>query len=317
MEDVRCTDLTAAFGNTAHLLVLVAFYLGVRLPAQVTLPHRDYPLPTISLPLTSYSSRKPGFPGSGPQMSLPGSPATSRHDLRTLSRPRPLFIGSDDSDERIAQLAKKDPAAFSFFLEGISLLAWDVSWVCRSQGFIHGTESWEEACNVGRNMWHLILAPQQSPAIMRVLSSRDVRQRQKKSSGNPSPSTPNTMPPGMLGQLSHSSAHTFLGAATTPDPGRGWKLNQYTTITDSLKKWLITEMNNAEWELLEQQEWDDGGEQFDEAVFIRTRNMSGREYDDARSIMTTRTHGGEDDNPNSARARGKSGWTKVKNRDKP
>lgn len=85
-------------------------------------------------------------------------------------------------------------------------------------------------------------------------------------------------------------------------------------VVDPLKKHLLTEMNNAEWELLDEEEWDDGGEKMDEAVFIKTRAMDGKSYDDARSIMTAnKVIGGEED----VKGKGKSGWTKVKNREKP
>ena len=108
-------------------------------------------------------------------------------------------------------------------------------------------------------------------------------------------------------------------------------------IVDPLKRALIGEMSNAEWEMLEQDEWDDGGEQFrdDEAVFIKNRDsaeMEGRStFDDARSIMTARTETRSDDQGDklgtgkelanadaagSARVKGTSGWTKVKNREK-
>lgn len=320
INNIRCVDMTAVLNSTAHLLVLVAFYLGVRLPAEITLPHRDYPLSTINTPPNSYLSTRIAFPGSGSTFAFPSSPTSSKHDQKPLPRPRPLFVGSDDRDEKIAQVAKKDPTAFNFFLEGISLLAWDVSWVCHSQGFTIGTGSWEDACNIGQNLWHLILAPQQSPALLRVLSNRDVRRRSSDSRNSSSPSSTTSNTTGKLGDYSHSSAHTFLGSASSKEHNRGLKLNKYTMIVDPLKRHLLNEMNNAEWELLQEQEWDDGGEHFDEAVFIKTRAMDGKEYDDARSIMTTttRAHAPEIDgnNSESGRIKGKSGWTKVKNRDK-
>jgi hypothetical protein len=67
-------------------------------------------------------------------------------------------------------------------------------------------------------------------------------------------------------------------------------------------------MNNAEWELLDEQEWDDGGEKMDDAVVVRTRAMDLNAFDDARSVMTP--GGNEED----TKGKGKSGWTKLKNR---
>ena len=94
-------------------------------------------------------------------------------------------------------------------------------------------------------------------------------------------------------------------------------------IVDPLKKTLQGEMNNAEWELLQEQEWDDGGERFDgdAAVHIKNKLMDGHNFDDARSIMTAVTRAGEnvenaDDSSGPARVKGTSGWTKVRGRDK-
>ncbi|EXJ88138.1 hypothetical protein A1O1_05066 [Capronia coronata CBS 617.96] len=316
INNIRCTELTAAIGSAARLVVLCAFYLGIRLPAEITLPHPDYPLPTINTPLTSYAGQRVSFPGSGSSLSAPGSPTASRMDLSSFPRPRPLFIGSDNHEEVVAQLSKKEPLAFSFFLEGVSLLAWDIAWLSRSQGFLAGTERWENVCDFGRNLHQMILGPPQSPATFRALTQRDIQTRQRRSQSTSSPTRENVTITGRLGSQSHTSAHTHLGRASD-NQIPAWRLNKYTTIVDPLKKHLLTEMNNAEWELLTEQEWDDGGEKMDEAVFIKTRAMDGKGYDDARSIMTTTTApqvagtGGEE---GGARGKGKSGWTKVKSR---
>jgi hypothetical protein len=213
-----------------------------------------------------------------------------------------LFIGSFDATEVVAQYAKKEPLAFNFFIEGISLLAWDIAWLCRSQGFVPGTESWEDISDIGRNLHQMILAQPQSPATFRTLTQRDLQARQRRSQSISSPSE-GSMTVGRLGSGSHTSAHTFLGsaAAARDHPARNWRLNKYTMIKDPLKKHLLGELNTAEWELLDEQEWDDGGEKMDDAVVVRTRGMDGKEYDQSRKIG-----GGE--------GRGTSGWTKVKSR---
>lgn len=316
---MRCTELTAAIGNAARLVVLCAFYIGIRLPAEITLPHPDYPLPTINTPLTSYHGERVQFPGSGSSLSAPGSPTTSRMDLSSFPRPRPLFIGSDNHEEVVAQFARKEPLAFSFFLEGISLLAWNIAWLSRSQGFLVGTERWGDVCDFGRNLHQMILGPPQSAATFRPLTQRDVQTRHHcRSQSTSSPTTETTTITGRLGSQSHTSAHTHFGRASN-NQVPAWRLNKYTTIVDPLKKHLLTEMNNAEWELLDEQEWDDGGEKMDEAVFIKTRAMDGKGYDDARSIMSTTTGAqvaGPSAEEDGARGKGKSGWTKVKNRER-
>jgi Vacuolar sorting 38 and autophagy-related subunit 14 len=333
INGTKLNELTTSLNNIAHLVVLVSFYLSIRLPADITLPHRNYPLPTIFTPPNSYQGREIPFPGTTPLPSSTNSPAGSRHaDLRPLPRPRPLFIEPENLKDKIPNVAKRDPTGFAFFLEGVSLLAWNIAWLCRSQGMYAGTETWEDVCNMGRNLYHLLIAPPQSPALLRVLSDRDGRQ-QRTNSTNTHPLSP--YKPSRLGHFSHDSAHSL--PANGADFLRGWKLTKYTMIVDPLKRALIGEMSNAEWEMLEQDEWDDGGEQFrdDQAVFIKNRNsaeMEGRSsFDDTRSIMTARTErrsedrgdmGGAGkevtgaDTAGSGRGKGTSGWTKLKNREK-
>ncbi len=337
INSAKANELTTSLTNTAHLVVLISFYLSLRLPAEITLPHRNYPLPTIFTPTNSYQGREIPFLGTTPTPSSTNSPAGSRHaDLTPLPRPRPLFIEPENLKDKIPHIAKRDSTVFARFLEGVSILAWDIAWLCRSQGMYGGTESWEDVCNMGRNLWNLLIAPPQSPALLRVLSGRDVRQQRMIG-----PSTHLAAPNRSLrlGHFSHDSAHLFPANGT--DFLRGWKLTKHNMIVDPLKSALIGEMSNAEWEMLEQDEWDDGGEQFraDEAVFIKNRNsaeMEGRSsFDDARSIMTARTERRSEDRgvgtasgrafvdadvdadaAVSARVKGTSGWTKLKNREK-
>ena len=320
INGMRVNELSATLASATQLLVLVAFYLSVRLPAEVTLPHRDYPSATILTPLNSYSARDVPFPGTTPTPSSTNSPTTSRHDdVRPLPRPRPLFLEAKDLNETVAQFAKRDPKTFSFFIEGVSLLAWDIAWLSRTQGHYTGTESWEEICNIGKNLWQLLLAQPQSPALTRVRSSRDVQNR-KAGKENSTLARVKSLP--RLGSVSHSSAYSFLGSSDAQEFLRGWKLSKYTLIVDPLRKALTAEMNNAEWELLEKQEWDDGGERFDgdAAVHVKQRNMDSHHFDDSRSIMTGRTSVEDaldaDDPVGPGRVRGTSGWTKLRGRDK-
>ena len=334
INNARVNEITTSLTNTAHLVVLVAFYLSLRLPAEITLPHRNYPLPTIFTPASSYQGREIPFPGTTPSPSSTNSPVASRHaDLRPLPRPRPLFIEPENLKDKIPQVAKRDPSVFFFFLEGISLLAWDVAWLCRSQGMYAGTESWEDVCNMGRNLYNLLIPPPQPPALLRVMSGRDVRQQRTSGQSIISLGPDRTL---RLGQFSHDSAHSSYKIGT--DFLRGWKVARYTMIVDPLKRALIGEMSNAEWEVVEQDDWNDSAEPFpdEEAVYIKGRNtaaMEGRSsFDDARSIMTARTDRRSEDRvdhreeagdltnageaANNARVKGTSGWTKLKNREK-
>ncbi|KAK5940504.1 hypothetical protein PMZ80_006920 [Knufia obscura] len=316
ISNVRCADLTAVLGSVAHLVLLVAFYLGIRLPAEITLPSRIHPMPTVTAPFASYRGRLPDALGSVSAMSVPSSPSASRHETGASVRPRPLFIGSENRDERIFNFQKNEPQAFNMFVEGLALLAWDVAWLCRSQGFTTGTNSWEEICNIGKNLHQLLIANPQAPSIARMQSDRLIQKRpgQIRQSSSPLHDTRKEAA-GKLGQASDVSAPSQLPRTSRSENFRSWVFLSWQAVALSLRKTLLTEITSAEWELLQDQEWDDGGEQFDEAVFVKTRTLDGQQYDDARSIMTTRTR--LDEESLSARTPGTSGWTKLKSREQP
>jgi hypothetical protein len=103
---------------------------------------------------------------------------------------------------------------------------------------------------------------------------------------------------------------------------RGWKFQNHLKIVDKLKAALLGEMTNAEWELLEEKEWDDGGHEFneDEAVLIRTRPLEGKFHPqyDAMSMITAPILREDDsstpDSGEPGKPKGTSGWTKLKPR---
>src|SRR5690606_11675929 len=58
-------------------------------------------------------------------------------------------------------LAKDDPSTYSFFIEGASLLAYNIAWACCSQGVSFGDkDSYEDVCNMGQNFWRLLIGDQ-------------------------------------------------------------------------------------------------------------------------------------------------------------
>jgi hypothetical protein len=101
-----------------------------------------------------------------------------------------------------------------------------------------------------------------------------------------------------------------------------WKFQSHLKIVDKLRATLHGEMNNAEWELLEEKEWDDGGYQFNEgeAVLVRTKPLEGASHPnyDAMSMITAPTlredGSSTPDDSEPGKARGTSGWTKLKPR---
>ena len=310
------TDLTAVLTALARLVVLVSFYLGVRLPAEITLPYRDYPLATITHPATSYISTKVPFPGSGSNVSLSSSSSSSKHESKALSKPRPLFFGSYRR-EQVYEVAKKDPKAYVYFLEALSLLAWDIAWLGNTQGFTFGRGSWEDACNMGRNLWQLIYSTKQPFSLPRNESNLDTRQAHKDDAQDASRADSSTKSVvSRLGSLSHDSAHSFLGGASGREQFRPLKLSKYTMIFDPLRKALEVEFKNADWIILGGEEIDDGEERFNtkNAVNLRVPDMTGKHYEQTRSIMTTTTN---DETTVDAPQGGKGtrGWTVLKNRE--
>lgn len=313
ISNVRCVDLTAVLGSVVHLVLLVAFYLGVRLPAEINMPAPDHALPTIHAPSASYTGRKTDV--SIPHASSTStSPSASKHEIGASLKPRPLFIGSDDREERVFNFQKRESHAFNLFVEGIALLAWNVAWLCRTQGYTMGTNSWDEICNVGKNLHQLLIAHPQAPNLTRILSERTVQKRPSQSR-KPSNAVEDARKEltGKLAQYSDISAATSVTRSLQVEAMRVWEFSNWQAVALPLRRTLLTEIASADWELLKDQEWDDGGEQFDEAVFVKSRALDGQQYDDARSIMTSRLPM-EDETSN--RLPGTSGWTKLKSRDK-
>ena len=120
----------------------------------------------------------------------------------------------------------------------------------------------------------------------------------------------------ILGHYSHGTAHSFLGASEGTDFTKNWKLPNPTKVIDRLKSTLLGEMASAEWELLEEKEWDD------------MPQASTHSHQLASNTATAPNHRSEtvdakdsafkqdalDGSPGSARSRGTSGWTKLRNR---
>lgn len=302
------TQLTASLTYVAQLLVRITHYLAVRLPAEVTLPHRDYPLATIFAPSSSYLARDVPFPGFTPPHSSNNSPSASR--TLDLPKPRPLFI-----EQKLPKLAKEDPAAYTTFIEGAALLAWNIAWLCRTQGMTSGFNSWEDICPLGKNLWRLLMAEEQAPQLRRELSGRDV-------TGNTDPSkrTPATSSPvKSLGQFSHGTAHSFLGAAEGTETMRSWKYQTPTRIIDRTRKHLLDELQGAEWEVLDEKEWAFNDEMAeDEPVIVGTRRRDMERDDDAKSVFSVGTTAtGRTEGPEvtgQGKGKGVNGWTKLKSR---
>ncbi len=301
--------ISTTLAHIAHILALTSHYLAIRLPAEITLPHPDYPRPTIFSLASSYKHGEVSFPGSlASQIPQVADDGEQRH----VPRPRPLFI-----DKPLPTLAKEDPSAYSFFLEGASLLAYDIAWACCSQGVSFGDkDSYEDVCNMGQNLWRLLIGDQ--------VHRRSVEPTFPSSLTPPTGSPRNedhgemTNPKSSIGRWSHGTLHSFLGGAEGTEFVRNFKIVPPLKLTDRLKKRLSSEAPMLEWEKIEGEELEDG---FDDGVLVRGHGSggtaaAGRAADlGAASIMTVRTagsNGGVSDNASTAK--GTSGWTRLKNR---
>lgn len=339
LNNASPAQVTTSTTNLAHLIHLVSHYLSVRLPAEITLSHRDYPLPTISPPGSSYISREVPFPGFTPPLSSNNSPSASRTaDQRSLTRPFPLHL-----DRKLSALAKEDPAAYALFVEGITFLAWDIAWVCKTQGLNIGANSWEEVCAMGKNLWQLLVAPppppHQGPGPTLILgtSSRPPVSRVPTSAVPNAPEDSKAPPSAMLGHFSHGTAHSFLAAAAGTDYMRGWRLQSPVKVVEKVKAMLLSERTGAEWEILEGNEWEEeagtvtvagvGGEVGHAGIKDREDEVDrsnihakgssgggegrGEGMGNGAAATATATVMGEED---AGRGKGSSGWMKVKSR---
>ncbi|KAJ4327472.1 autophagy protein 14 [Fusarium piperis] len=213
---------STSLGHICHILMLTSHYLAIRLPAAITLPHRDYPRPTIFNLAGSYRKGDPVFPsqtGAATPNSTSGD-AGSQY----ASRPRPLFI-----DKPLSQLIKEDPATYSYFIEGVTLLAYNIAWACSTQGVPVGDKgSFEDICNMGRNLYNLL-----------------INQQSAGTDGKPT----------HLGQFSHGTAYNFLSAAEGTEAAKNFKLPNPMKLADKLKKKLLSEAPTPDWEVLDDDAW--------------------------------------------------------------
>ncbi len=348
MNSASASQITTSLAHIAHLLVLSAHYLSLRLPAEITLPHRDYPLPTIMSLSSSYTYTDIPFPGSTPVQSSSNSSSASRLvEPVKLPRPRPLFI-----TKSLPLLAKEDPTAYAFFLEGATLLAFNIAWVCKTQGVSLGKShptSFEEICALGRNLFNVLIGttPRPPPGSRTISSSstpdstaastptklklkiKDALESGESGSEETRKRTKNST--GLaVGHFSHGTAHTFLGSAEGNEFMSSFKLMSPRQLVDNLRPLLLNEVSSAEWEILDQDAWaeDDGRDLEDDGIMVgvkrgsdeRPAGVSGGGFGGAmQSFMSMGTVmdaieivGGGD----GARDRkpGTSGWTKLKSR---
>ncbi|KAL1835611.1 hypothetical protein VTJ49DRAFT_6338 [Mycothermus thermophilus] len=326
--------ISTSLAHVVHILVLACHYLGLRLPAEITPPHADYPRPTIFSLASSYRHGPVPFPGSlasqlPPSAAGGGGVSSAAGDLgdeqQRVPRPRPLFI-----DKPLPVLARDDPAAYSLFLEGVALLAYDIAWACCSQGVVFGDrDSHDDVCNMGQNLWRLLIGDQLHRRSVEPTSFPSAASLTPPGGGSPRNETASAAanpPKSILGRWSHATLHSFLGDAEGVAFVRGFKLLPPLKLADELKKRLSSEAPMLEWEKIECGELLEG-EEFEDGVLL-VRNGSGGSVA-AAAASAGRGAGREDlgvgagagagasaggSSGSPAPTRGTSGWTRLKSR---
>ncbi|KAI5467377.1 UV radiation resistance protein and autophagy-related subunit 14-domain-containing protein [Mariannaea sp. PMI_226] len=268
--------ISTSLAHIAHILMLTSHYLAIRLPAAITLPHRDYPRPTIFNLTNSYKPGEPPFPS---QIGTPTPPSdgTTQH----IPRPRPLFI-----DKPLQQLAKEDPAAFSYFVEGVTLLAYDIAWICSTQGIPIGDKThFEDICSMGRNLYNLLINQQTNSGSIFPLPSTP-QNTETDSTENKSGHV------NWMGRFSHGATYYFLCGAEGTELVKNFKLPGPMKLADKLKKKLAAEAPTPDWEVLDDDAW-------------KIEEGPSNDGISAKDVLP--------ENKGSPH-RGSSGWMKVKNR---
>lgn len=205
-------------------------------------------------------------------------------------------------------------------------MAWNIAWLCKTQGLNVGGSSWEDVCGMGRNLWQLLLAAPPRPPISRELSS-------KSSPTNPPPSRTSTAATRMptttesakdsppLGHFSHGTAYGYLASASGSEYMRDWRLQSPLRVVEKVKAMLLAERTGAEWELLEGNEWEEE-EVADAGENCETGTVERPEIEQTGVLVRpgpgTRDAGGDTRGSGMEREReegkGASGWMKVKSR---
>ncbi|KAI5812051.1 UV radiation resistance protein and autophagy-related subunit 14-domain-containing protein [Pyronema omphalodes] len=177
------TNFNVSLSHLSHLLVLVSHYLGLKLPHEIILSNRENPNNSI------------------------------RGLLNNRLITRPLNI-----DSPLSSLSREDPQKYSRFLEGISMLSLNVSWLCYSQGL--PINEVEDATNMGLCMWKLLVA--------------------KDSTAVDSPT---------FGKVSHATISGYLANARNSVVMKDFKLRP-NLIADRIRYTLQQETMAADWDMM-------------------------------------------------------------------
>ncbi|KAF3927321.1 hypothetical protein ABW21_db0202174 [Orbilia brochopaga] len=217
-------NITVALGHLSHMSVLIASYLGLKLPCEIVLPARDAPSAMI---------RSPRF-----------------LRARPLSTTLPL-----------SQLHSSDSDQYAMFIEGVSMLVYDVAWLCWSQGLEEAAAEIEDVWQPGRNLYRLLLCTptKHHPALVQWSESAGeaISLPQNTTTSSKKAQAVNMF----LGRVNHCSAHSFLNSPQGLEHMARWKIS-LNVVIDRTKHLLVSETSNAEWDLIEDEIEEDPAAKF-------------------------------------------------------
>ncbi|RKF65132.1 hypothetical protein OnM2_012022 [Erysiphe neolycopersici] len=313
LHSVSAAQVSTVLSHIVHLLVLSAHYLGLHLPAEITLPHRDYPRPTIFPLQSSYKFSNLSFASSDIPQKIKNLP---RREESNKPRPRPLYI-----QKPLPTVAIEDSSEYILFLEGIALLAYDVAWVCKSQGIAIGEEeNFHDICNIGQNLFNLLintqpkLSPETRLITKKTLSGRDLTKVYNSNSEDQVAFSQT-----LSGKYSHNTAYSFLGKSEGTRMINTWKLLSPSEITDRLRSHFMSEAANAEWEMLNVDSWEVTQEcdNYESGVVIWQQKRVGKSKESERQNFLSIKNAkdiAEVFPEESEQKDGTGGWTKLKPR---
>ena len=305
--------VSETFDNVARLLNLCAYYLGVRLPGEILLPHEKFPRAAIMPEKSSYKYSNIAFPGLSSSQS--SSPAESRIIDQNLPRPRPLWL-----EKPLAQLVKEDPKSYGLYIEGVTMLAYNVAWLCKSQG-VDGINGFDDICTIGKNLYQLLLTQHRKSQPQRpTLDRHSTGTSSRVTAISTTQQQQLLLNTTRLGVFSHNSAENNLAAAEGAEIMKNWHLSSSVRLADKLRGHLLAEISGAEWTLVDEEEWNEEREDEMPVLVGGSRRPFESRVHPAMSVMTVAAHdGAEEDRSSSAAESSKqkkqsSGWMKVRGR---
>jgi hypothetical protein len=242
-----------------------------------------------------------------------------------VPHPRPLFL-----DKPLPSFSKDESNNYTAFLEGVCLLAYNIVWLCRTQGIPVGdnSNSFDDFTYMGRNLYNLL----NGSSLQRNLPGQPLIDANASSPSHIKTATAAaghddiTKSAPKMGFWSHGTAHTSLNSTEGQEFIRSFKLPNPVKLADKLKARLAQEAPVPEWELIEDDDFTPND--LDDGVLVGgTPQSKARNprygLESYMSVNTVRSNGSGDARASLAamngavvrdKERSSNGWTKIKPR---